>query len=129
VRAAEIARGWQLDAVLGQAAQRIEGCDFRSAPPDGSEAHRVEVKGWGAALLKDGAFSFAAEINREQFQHAKTDSTTWRLEVVGNLTAVLAGKGQPQRLTLHGSEVVERACPQLYRVRLDGLAERVVNGT
>lgn len=56
----------------------------------------MEVKGWGEALLKDGSFSFAAEINREQFKRAKTDPTTWRLEIVGNLTAVLAGNGQPQ---------------------------------
>jgi hypothetical protein len=128
VRAAEIARGWQPATVLGQAAQRIEGCDFRSVPPDGGEAHRVEVKGWGVALLKDGSFSFAAEINREQFLRAKSDPTTWRLEIVGNLTAALAGRGQPQRLTLYGKEVVERACPQIYRVRLGGLAEQVADG-
>jgi hypothetical protein len=130
VRAAEVARRWQPGLLLDQRAQHTEGCDFLSASPGGGSAHRIEVKGWGEPLLAaDGSFSYPADVTREQFEHAKADPTTWRLEIVGNLTAVLAGSGQPQRLTLDGSEVVDRACCWRYHVRLDGLAERIDDGT
>ncbi len=129
VRMAEIARGWQPEPLLGQPAQRTEGCDFLSTPPDGGAAHRIEVKGWGESLLcADGSFSYPADVTREQFEHAKADPTRWRLEIVGNLSAVLDGSGQPQRLTLTGSEVAERARCWRYQVPLDGLAERVNHG-
>jgi hypothetical protein len=129
VREAETARGWRPGPLLGQRAQRLEGYDLLSVPPDGGPAHRIEVKGWGEPLLAgDGSFSYPADVTREQFEHAKTDPATWRLEIVGNLTAVLAGEGQPQRLTLDGSEVVDRACCWRYQVRLDGLTERVDEG-
>jgi hypothetical protein len=130
VREAEITRGWRAEPLLGQRAQRIEGCDFLSTPPDGGQAHRIEVKGWGEPLLAtDGSFSYPADVTREQFEHAKANPTTWRLEIVGNLTAVLAGDGQPQRLTLYGSEVTERARCWRYQVRLDGLAKHIQAGT
>ena len=129
VRKAEAARGWRPGSLLSQRAQRLEGCDFLSEPPDGGPAHRIEVKGWGEPLLAgDGSFSYPADVTREQFEHAKADPATWRLEIVANLTAVLAGEGVPQRLTLDGSEVVERARCWRYQVRLDGLAERILDG-
>ncbi len=126
VQASEIARGWRAGALLGQRAQHIEGCDFLSAPPDGGPAHRIEVKGWGEPLLRaDGSFSYPADVTSEQFERAKADPTKWRLEIVGNLTAVLSEGRLPQRLTLDGSEVVQRASCWRYQVRLDGLADRI----
>lgn len=129
VRDAEVARGWQPGPLLGQHAQHQQGCDLLSTPPDGGSAHPIEVKGWGDPLLTpDGSFSFPADVNREQFERAKIDPN-WRLEIVGNLTAVHAGTGQPQRLTLTASEVKGRAVCWRYQVPLDGLAERVRHGT
>ena len=126
VRAAELARGWKAGPQLAQRAQRKAGCDLLSTPPDGGPPHPIEVKGWGVPLIAaEGSFSYPAEVNREQYDRAEHDPN-WRLEIVGNLTAFLAGTGQPQRLTLTGAEVAERARPQLYRVCLDGLADRVV---
>lgn len=125
VREAEIARGWEPGPLLGQHTQHQEGCDLLSTPPDGGPAHRIEVKGWGEPLLtSDGSFTYPADVNREQFERAKSDPH-WRLEIVGNLTAAQAETGQPQRLTLTGEEVVERAACWRYRVSLDGLAERI----
>jgi hypothetical protein len=125
VRDAELARGWTPGPLLSQRAQREEGCDLLSTPPDGGPPHRIEVKGWGEPLLADnGAFTYPADVNREQFEHAKSDPN-WRLEIVGNLAAVRAGNGEPERLTLAHNEVVQRAQCWRYRIPLDGLAERV----
>lgn len=129
VRAAEQARGWEVGPQLGQRAQRKAGCDLLSMPPDGGPRHPVEVKGWGAPLIAaEDSFSYPAEVNREQYDRAKHDPN-WRLEIVANLTAFLAGTGQSQRLTLTGAEVTERAYPKLYRVCLDGFADRVSEGS
>jgi hypothetical protein len=99
-----------------------------STPPDGGAPHPIEVKGWGEPLLTtDGSFTYPADINREQLDRAKHDAN-WRLEIVGNLSAVLAGTGQPQRLTLTASEVAGRARCWRYQVPLDGLAKRVHHG-
>jgi hypothetical protein len=130
VRAAETARGWRPGSILGQRAQRLEGCDFLSEPPDGGPAHRIEVKGWGEPLVTaGGSFSYPADVTREQYERAKAEPTTWRLEIVADLTAFLEGRGVPQRLTLDGSEVVERAYCWRYRVPLDGLTAGIVEGT
>lgn len=125
VRDAEIARGWTPGPLLAQHAQHQEGCDLLSTPPDGGPPHRIEVKGWGESLLADnGAFTYPADVNREQFEHAK-DDPNWRLEIVGNLAAVRAGAGPPERLTLTAGEVVRRAECWRYRIPLDGLAQQV----
>lgn len=124
VRDAEFVRGWTPGPLLNQHAQHEEGCDLLSTPPDGGPPHRIEVKGWGEPLTADGAFTYPADVNREQYEHAKSDPN-WRLEIVGNLAAVRAGTGQPERLTLTGKEVVQRAECWRYRIPLDGLAERV----
>jgi hypothetical protein len=125
VRNAEFACGWTPGPLLSQHAQHEEGCDLLSTPPDGGPPHRIEVKGWGEPLLAhDGAFTYPADVNREQFARAKSDPN-WRLEIVGNLTAVRAGTEQPERLTLTAEQVVERAECWRYRIPLDGLAERV----
>jgi hypothetical protein len=125
VRAAEVARGWQPGPLLAQHAQHEAGCDLLSTPPDGSPPHAIEVKGWGEPLLAtDGSFTYPADINREQFERAKRDPN-WRLEIVGNLTAVRSGTGVAECLTLTAAEVVERTACWRYRVTLDDLAERL----
>ena len=125
VRDVEFARGWTPGPLLGQHDQHEEGCDLLSTPPDGGPSHRIEVKGWGEPLLTDnGVFNYPADVNREQYEHAKA-APNWRLEIVGNLAAVRAGTGQPERLTLTAGEVVKRAECWRYRIPLDGLAERV----
>ncbi len=40
------------------------------------------------------------------------------MEIVGNLTAVEAGVGEPERHTLTAAEGVERAQPWIYKVPL-----------
>lgn len=63
----------------------------RRRPP-----HRIEIEGWGEPLLApDGSFSYPADVNQEQLQHARSDPN-WRLEIVGNLTAVRDGTGPAQ---------------------------------
>lgn len=124
----ERACGRQPGKLLSQHEQHKEGCDLFSTPADNGPAYPIEVKGWGEPLLMpDGSFSFPADVNREQFERAKIDPN-WRLEIVGNLTAVHAGTGQPQRLTLTASEVTDRAVCWRYQVPLDGLAEQVRHG-
>lgn len=125
VRDAEIAEGWKPGPLLSQRAQHDEGCDLLSKPTNGGPPRRIEVKGWGEPLLaSNGTFADLADVNREQYERAMSDPN-WRLEIVGNLAAVRAGTGQPERLTLTSSEVIERAECWRYRIRLDGLAMRV----
>ena len=125
VRNGEIARGWSPGPLLGQHQQHEEGCDLLSKPPDGRPPNRIEVKGWGEPLLmSDGSFTDRADVNHEQMDRARNDPT-WRLEIVGNLTAVSAGTGEAERLTLTAAEVSDRAVGWRYRVPLDGLTERV----
>jgi hypothetical protein len=125
VRDAELARGWTPGPLLSQRVQHEEGCDLLSTPPGGGAPQRVEVKGWGEPLTSDNAFTYPADVNREQYEHAKRDPN-WRLEIVGNLAAVRAGIGQPERLTLTAGEVVQRARCWRYRIQLDGLADRIL---
>ncbi len=118
---AEIARGWQPSPILGQKAQHAEGCDVFSYPPDGGEAQAIEVKGWGEPLLRpDGKFTYPADVNAEQLQRAKRDPN-WRLVIVANLDAVMAGTGEVEVLTLTSSDVIQRAVGWRYRVPLEGL--------
>ncbi len=125
VRQEELARGWEPGALLSQTQQRLEGCDFFSTPPDGGPSHPIEVKGWGEPLLAaSGAFTYPADVNAQQFERAQRDPT-WRLEIVGNLTAHRAGFGSYDRLTLSSYEVVQRARPWKYTVELEGLGKRV----
>jgi hypothetical protein len=129
VRDDEFARGWTPGPLLGQRAQHAEGCDLFSTPPDGGPPHRIEVKGWGEPLLApNGAFNYPADVNREQYERATSDPN-WRLEIVGNLAAVRASTGQPERLTLTGEEVVRRAECWRYRIPLDGLTKRIRKAT
>jgi hypothetical protein len=114
---------------LSKAREKIEGCDFLSHPLDGGPPDRVEVKGWGAPfenVRKNGeiVFSYGSEVNSEQLERA-THDPRWRLEIVANLAAVRAGTGKPERLSLSGAEVAERAQPWKFRVPLDGLEGRI----
>jgi hypothetical protein len=118
-------RGWQVDPPLAQIRQPVEGCDFFATSP-GGDRHAIEVKGWGEPLLgPSGRFLHAADINAEQLRRAKDDER-WRLEIVGNLDAVIAGRGAAQCLSLTGEEVAQRAEGWKYRVPLDDFADRVV---
>ena len=56
-------------------------------------------------------FSYGSEVNFEQLERARAYPLWRRLEIVANLAAVRAGTGEAQRLTLTGTEVVERAVP------------------
>jgi hypothetical protein len=130
VRAEEVAKGWTPGPTLTPRMQRVEGCDFLSQPPGGEHVHPIEVKGWSEPLLvavDDDAFKDLAEVNAEQLERARSDPN-WRLEIVANLRAARAGTGAPQRLTLSGTEVVERTRPWKYRVDLSGLASRIRDG-
>jgi hypothetical protein len=128
VREEEEQAGRRVEA-LTKSRERSEGCDFLSYPPDGGPPDRVEVKGWSAPFMKvtkSGvpAFSYESEVNVEQLGRARIDPR-WRLEIVANLAAVRAGTGEAQRLSLTGTEVVERAKPWKFRVSLEGLAGRI----
>lgn len=128
VREEEEQRGRRLEK-LNKKQEGIEGCDFLSYPPDQGPPDPVEVKGSGAPFRKklkngDEAFSYGSEVNAEQLERARKDPR-WRLEVVANLAAVLAGTGTPERLTLTGEEVVARAKPWKFRIPLDGLEDRI----
>lgn len=128
VREEEERRGWSPRA-LSKAKEKAEGCDFLSYPPEGGSPDRIEVKGSSAPFIKatrggGRAFSYGSEVNAEQLERARTDPR-WRLEIVANLAAVRAGTGEPERLTLSGAEVVERAKPWKFRVPLQGLEDRI----
>ena len=120
VLAEEIAAGWT-PRVLGAAAmQKQHGCDVLSTPPGGGVAHPVEVKGWGEPFLTSRQqFSYHQDIRASQMLAAQRDPN-YRIEMVANLTAYLAGTGPYERLTLTASELIERAVPRLFDVPLTG---------
>jgi hypothetical protein len=124
VRCEEVARGWKPGPPLSKAEERREGCDFFSTPPDGGNAHPVEVKGWGEPLVGEHGFTYPGEINAEQFRRASWDPR-WRLEIVANLSAVREGTGTPQRLSLRAVDVIDNAKPSGYRFPLEGFEDRV----
>ena len=100
-----------------------------SYPPGGGDPDRVEVKGSSAPFTKvtktgETVFIYGSEVNFEQFERARTDPR-WRLEIVANLRAVRDGTGEAQRLSLTGTEVIERARPWKLRIPLDGLEARI----
>lgn len=127
VRQSEIARGWTPGEFLGQHAQHEEGCDLFSTPPGGGTPCAIEVKAWGEPLLRpDGSFTDPADVNREQLARAKRDGD-WRLVIVGNLDAVLAGTGESEMLIVAAAEVAQRAIGWRYRVPLDGLEDLIAS--
>ena len=120
VLAEELAAGWS-PRVLGAAAlEKHHGCDILSTPPDGGEAHPVEVKGWGEPFVpRGGRFGYDQDIRASQMAAAQRDPD-YRIEMVANLTAYLAGSGPYERLTLTSDEIIRRAIPRLYDVPLTG---------
>lgn len=79
---------------------------------------RAVADGKGALRLRPGH-------PREPVCGRAAFSDDYRLEIVGNLDAYLAGTGPYERLTLSAGEIRERAVPRLYDVRLEGLQERI----
>jgi len=126
VLAEEIARGWKPTEIGVAAEEKRLGCDVLSVPPEGGEAHPVEVKGWGEPFLSlsSGRFIDFQDIRSSQMEAARRDRN-YRVEIVANLTAYLAGTGPYERLTLTAAEVCERAIPRLYDVPLTGMEERI----
>jgi len=126
VLAEEIAAGWA-PRVLGAAAlEKQHGCDILSTPPAGGDPHPVEVKGWGDPFIAARRrFAYDQDIRASQMEAAKRDPN-FRIEIVANLTAYLAGAGPYERLTLTASEIIERAVPRLYDVPLTGKEPEIV---
>jgi hypothetical protein len=50
----------------------------------------------------------------------------YRIEIVANLTAYLAGEGPYERLTLTAAEIRARAEPRLYDVPLGGKEDEIL---
>ena len=126
VLAEEVAAGWT-PRVLGAAAlEKQHGCDILSVPPAGGEPHPVEVKGWGAPFIATRQqFGYHQDIRASQMLAAQRDPN-FRIEIVANLTAYVAGTGRYERLTLTASEIIERAIPRLYDVPLAGKENEIV---
>ena len=124
--AEERARGWSPTEIGVATEEKRLGCDVLSLPPDGGEPHPVEVKGWGEAFLSgsSGRFVYHQDIRTSQMEAAKRDPN-YRVEIVANLTAYMAGIGPYERLTLTAAEICERALPRLYDVPLAGMEERI----
>jgi hypothetical protein len=102
-----------------------KGCDFFSTPPSGGEPHPVEVKGLAHSLLGITNLHYLrVEVNADQEARARRDPT-WRLEIVANLKAVLNGSGKPERLTVRAADVVARATPSKFWVRLGGFEDQI----
>jgi hypothetical protein len=81
---------------------------WQPSPVLGQKAQHAE----GCDLFShppDGGVAHAIEV------------THWRLVIVANLDAVMAGTGEAEVLTLTSSEVTQRAVGWRYRVPLDGL--------
>jgi hypothetical protein len=125
VLAEERARGCKAELPGSWAKEKEHGCDILSTPPGSDGPHPVEVKAWGEPLLTaKGRFAYDQDIRASQFAAAQL-SDDYRLEIVGNLDAYLAGTGPYERLTLSAGEIRERAVPRLYDVHLEGLQERI----
>jgi hypothetical protein len=125
VLAEERARGFEAAAVPSVRLEKEYGCDILSTPPSGREPHRVEVKGWGEPLLRArGGWSYDQDIRPSQYAAAST-FPTYRLEIVANIEAWLAGIGELERLTLTAKHIVENAYISQYRVPLELLRGEV----
>jgi hypothetical protein len=125
VLAEERDRGCVTELPGSSVKEKEHGCDILSTPPGAEVPHPVEVKAWGEPLLTSkGRFNYDQDIRASQFAAANL-SDEYRLEIVANLDAYLAGAGPYERLTLGAFEIRERAAPRLYDVSLDGLRERI----
>lgn len=121
----ERANGWAPTEIAVAREEKRLGCDVLSVPPLGGDPHPVEVKGWGEPFLSvSGVFRYPQDIRLSQMEAVKRDPN-YRVEIVANLTAYLAGVGPYERLTLTADEIVERALPRLYDIPLTGLEARI----
>lgn len=104
------------------------GCDLISTEQDSGEKHFVEVKGWGVPFRsKSDKFNYFADMRASQIEAAGREPG-FRLEIVANLTAYIAGEGAYERLTLSGEEVLARAKPQIYWIDLADFEGRIRRG-
>jgi hypothetical protein len=113
--------------VLGAAAlEKQHGCDILVTTGDGEEPTPVEVKGWGEPFFSaSGLWRYPQDIRASQMEAARRNPA-YRIEIVANLTAYLAGDGPYERLTLTAQEICERAEPRLYDVPLAGKEDEIV---
>lgn len=119
-------RGWKATEVGVAKEEKRLGCDILSVPPTGGEPHAVEVKGWGEGFLRSvsGRFAYDQDIRASQLEAAERDPN-YRLEIVANLAAYVAGAGRYERLTLTAAEICQRAVPRLCDVRLTGMEDQI----
>lgn len=109
VLAEERAAGWAPHELGAAELEKQHGCDILSTPPQGGAAHPVEVKGWGEPFLAvRGRFAYHQDMRESQMKAARCDNN-FRIELVANLTAYLAGSGPYERLRLTATEIRERA--------------------
>lgn len=84
------------------------------------------MKGWGEPFTAlRGGFRYPQDIRASQMK-AVLSNARFRIEIVANLTAYLAGTARYERLTLTAAEIIERATPRLYDVSLDGKEDEIV---
>jgi hypothetical protein len=108
VLAEERAKGWT-PRDLGAKEQLRYGCDILSAPPDGGDPHRIEVKAMGRPFLtKTGKWSWPDIVVRQsQLDACKGDrGDSFRFEIVANLDAHRKQGDPYERLTLTAKDVV-----------------------
>lgn len=123
----EAEKGWKAQAVRSVTEEKRHGCDILSIPPAGGEPHPVEVKGWSEPFLSPtGLLRHHQDLRASQFKaaHARDD---YRIEVVANLAAYLAGQEPYQRLTLRANQI-RQALPSAYELPLAELAREIRNG-
>jgi hypothetical protein len=126
VLAEERAAGWAPHELGVAALEKQHGCDILSTPPHGGTPHPVEVKGWGEPFLAvRGRFAYHQDIRESQMHAARCDCH-FRIEIVANLTAYLAGAEPYERLRLTAAEIRERAVPRLWDVPLLGKEADIV---
>lgn len=129
VVAEELAAGHQPHVLGAAVLEKEHGCDIIVTPAEGSEPTPVEVKGWGEPFFfASGLWRYDQDIRASQMKAAKRNPD-YRVEIVANLTAYLAGDGPYERLTLTAGEICERAKPRLHDVPLTGKEDEIVRRT
>jgi hypothetical protein len=126
VIAEEQARGWNALPAGSWSKEKELGCDLLSTPPDGSSPDPVEVKAWGESFLDGkGRWRYSGQDIRVSQLSAVFLNSRYRLEIVANVDAYLAGEGKYERLTLSAGQIIDRVIPLLYDVPLAGLEQQV----
>jgi hypothetical protein len=129
VVAEELAAGHRPHVLGAAALEKQHGCDILVTAAEGHEPIPVEVKGWGEPFVSgSGLWRYEQDIRASQKEAAERNPE-YRIEVVANLTAYLAGDGPYERLTLTAAEISEHAKPRLYDVPLEGKEDEIVRRT